>query len=278
MTLALNNPTTIAGASAPADASAMFWAARAWFGIAIAGQLFFVAYLMSFYGGAALRGDFAGWNRVLAKGYVPGDSVGNLVLGLHLLFAVVIIVGGALQFTAPIRRRWPWFHRWVGRMYMTSALILSLGGLGLIWIRGGAVGDTAQHAAVSLNAVLIFVFALWAWREARARRIDRHRRWVVRLFLAVSGVWFFRIGLSLWLVVNQGPVGFDPETFTGPFLTCLGFAQTLLPLAVAELYFRAASSAHAAARIAVAAVLSLCAVLTAAGVAAAGLVMWLQYL
>ncbi|MEM1359337.1 MAG: hypothetical protein AAGF89_14110, partial [Bacteroidota bacterium] len=39
-----------------------------------------------------------------------------------------------------------------------------------------------------------------------------------------------------WLLINGGPVGFDGETFTGPFLTFLGFAHYLLPLAIYEGY------------------------------------------
>jgi hypothetical protein len=60
-----------------------------------------------------------------------------------------------------------------------------------------------------------------------------------------SGVWFFRVGLMLWLFIHKAPVGFDPETFRGPFLTFLGFAQYLLPLAVLEIYFWARDRAGA---------------------------------
>ena len=35
-----------------------------------------------------------------------------------------------------------------------------------------------------------------------------------------------------------GGVGVEFKTFTGPFLTFLGFAQYLLPLAMLEWYFR----------------------------------------
>ena len=37
----------------------------------------------------------------------------------------------------------------------------------------------------------------------------------------MNGVWFFWLGLLLWLMIHQQPVGFDPKTFTGPFLTFL---------------------------------------------------------
>jgi hypothetical protein len=44
-------------------------------------------------------------------------------------------------------------------------------------------------------------------------------------------VWFFRLGLTLWLLVHQAPVGFDPKTFSGPFLIVLTLAQSLVPAA-----------------------------------------------
>jgi tetratricopeptide (TPR) repeat protein len=63
-----------------------------------------------------------------------------------------------------------------------------------------------------------------------------HRHWALRLFLVVGGVWFFRVGLMFWLLLNKGPVGFDPDAFRGPFLSFLSFVQYLLPLAVLEIY------------------------------------------
>ena len=248
-------------------------AARSWFMVAILGQLLFVAYLLLFYGRASFHGDFAAWNKVLARGYVPGDTAGNVVLGLHLLFAVIITIGGALQFMPVIRRHWPRLHRWNGRLYVASAWLMAIGGLELIWVRGGVVGDLSQHLGTSLNSLLIVVCSVFALRHARARRFDLHRRWAIRLFLVVSGVWFFRIGLSLWLMVNQGPAGFDMETFSGPFLTALAFGQTLVPLAVAELYFRAERGGLRA-RMAASTCLLFCTLLTAAGVAAATMILW----
>ena len=100
----------------------------------------------------------------------------------------------------------------------------------------------------------------------------------LRLFLVVSGVWFFRIGLMLWIVVNRGPAGFDPVTFSGPFLTILSFAQYLLPLAVLELYFRAQRSTMAGVHVSMAAGLTVLTLVTAGGIAAATMLMWLPRL
>jgi hypothetical protein len=251
--------------------------AASWLGIAVLGQLLFATYVTGFYGRAALQGKPEIWNQVLAHGYVAGDTFLNLVLALHLLFAVVVIVGGAVQLLPQIRRMAPALHRWNGRAYLILAGIVSIGGLSMVWIRG-TVGDLSQHIAVSLNAALILGFAVVAWRHARARRFELHRRWALRLFLAVSGVWFFRVGLMFWIVVNQGPVGFDPKSFTGPFLTFLSFAQFALPLAVLELYFRVQQGRDPRAQLAMATGLGILSLMMTVGIAAAAAIMWLPHL
>ncbi|NHZ33032.1 DUF2306 domain-containing protein [Massilia rubra] len=273
--------TAPAQAGAPArratGAGALAWSARLWFGVAVAGQLLFAWYVAVFYGGALVRGELAQWNKVMPRGYVAGDTAGNAAIGVHVLVMVLITVGGALQLLPALRRLAPSFHRWNGRVYVLLAVGSSLIGLYMVWFRG-ALGGLAQHLGISGNAVLIVLCAALAVHHARAGRIAQHRRWALRLFLAVSGVWFFRIGLMAWIVANRGPVGFDPETFQGPFLSFLSFAQYLLPLALLELYARAQASGRKAARIAMAAAMLVLSVATAAGVAAAAMILWLPHL
>lgn len=254
-------------------AAAMFW-----FGMAILGQLVFAIYVMDFYGRVTLQGHPERWNRVMPHGYVAGDTFFNLVLGLHLMFVVVIVLAGAMQLIPRIRRRAPVVHRWNGRAYLVAAAVLSVGGLAMVWVRGGMVGDLPQHLGITLNALLILGFAAIAWRHARARRFDLHRRWVLRLFLAVSGVWFFRVGLMFWIVVNQGPVGFDPQSFTGPFLSFLSFAQYLLPLGVLELYFRAQKHGSPRIRLAMATGLGVLTLMMTVGIGAATMILWLPHM
>jgi hypothetical protein len=230
-------------------------AVRLWFAVAFTGQLLFVVHIVSFYGRAAAAGDFARWNKELAVGWVSGDSPGNAALSMHLMLAAAVTLGGLLQLIAAIRQRVPSFHRWAGRVYITAAFLASGSALYLVWIRGGVVGDVFQHLGVTINAILIMLFAAIALRYALARQFDVHRRWALRLFLVVSGVWFFRAGLFFWLIINGGPVGFDPHTFTGPALTVLSFAQYLLPLAVLELHLRTRDRAGAIRKFTVAGVL-----------------------
>ena len=249
------------------------YAARSWFVVAALGQLIFAYYIAVLYGASALRGDWAAWNKVMPRGWNAGDTVGNFAIFVHLLFALILTVGGMLQVVPQLRSRLPAFHRWNGRLYLLSGVAAALGGTYLIWVRG-AVGDTSQHLATTLNAILIIGCAAMAWRYARARDFVSHRRWALRLFLVMSGVWFFRVGLMLWLLIHQAPVGFDGKTFTGPFLTALGFGQTLLPLLILELHFHAQERAGSGGRLAMASLLAVLTLATAVGIAGATMMLW----
>jgi uncharacterized membrane protein len=247
-----------------------------WLAVTLVGQFVFAAYVAGFYGRTALTGAFEEWNDVLPRGYVAGDAAGNLMLGLHLLLAVALIAAGALQLIPSVRRHAPAVHRWNGRAYVGCASVLAVGGLWLVWVRGGVVGDLSQHVAISLNALLILGCASFAWRAARSRRFDEHRRWALRLFVVASGVWFFRVGLMAWLALHRRPVGFDAATFQGPFLTALAIgAYVVLPLALLQLYFVAQERGNALAQGGMAALLCAVTLVIAGGTLAATMGMWL---
>ena len=248
-------------------------AVAAWFVVAMLGQWLMAAYVLVLYGGVTLRGDPAGWNQVMEHGHVAGEPVGNAVVVGHVGFAFVVLLGGALQAIPAIRRRWPVLHRWNGRVYLAAVALMCLGGLAMQLTRA-SLQTFVFTSALILDVAMTVGFGWLAWRSARARRFDAHRRWALRTFVAASAQWVFRISLMLWIVVNQGPAGFDPDTFEGPTTTVLAFAQFLLPLALLELYFRA-QAAGPRLQWAAAGVLGSTALATAGGIAAAAMILWL---
>jgi tetratricopeptide (TPR) repeat protein len=251
--------------------TALKTAARFWFGVAVIGQLVFAFAVASFYGLTALRGDFHGWK--ITNGYIPGVTKGNLAVAMHLISAVIVMLAGAVQLVPPVRNRFPAFHRWNGRVYMLTAVALSLAGLYMQWIRG-SVGDLPQHIGSAVNAILIWLCAGMALRYALARDFKTHRRWALRLFMVVSASWFYRLAFFLTLLVFRGPFGFDPTTFTGPFPTFMSFAQYLLPLAVLEIYLRAQDRPGALGRMAAAGMLFILTLGMGAGIFAVTMAMW----
>ena len=271
---ASNSPASSAGTRIDSFAqAALKSSAQFWFLVAVAGQWIFAYYVVVFYGGSALRGDLAEWNKVLANGIISGDILGNIAVVSHMLLAAIITIGGPLQLIPQLRSRLPTFHHWNGRIYLFSAFLISIGGLYMVITRGTITG-TIGDISVGFNAVLIIICAFMTVRYAIARNIQTHRRWALRLFLVVSGVWFFRVGLLLWVVLNNGPVGFDFETFQGPTLDILGFAQYLVPLAILEIYFRA-QNASSSKKLAMSTSLVILTVAMGIGIFAATMGLWL---
>jgi hypothetical protein len=253
----------------------LLWSARAWFVAALASQWIFAIYITWVLARPLLLGDGEAVNRTsLITGHVAGDTLGNASLLGHVLAAAVLNAVGLLQLVPWLRRRWPGWHRTAGRVFMTLALVGVASGLYMTWLRGSRLGEVSA-IAISLNGVLIVLAVAMAWRLARQRRFAEHRRWAIRAFLLVGGVWMLRLGLMGWILVNQGPNG-NTAQLDGPFDVAWVFGCYLVPLAVAELYFRAERAGPAAQR-AVAGLLATCAVLTLLGTGAAFAFMWLPH-
>jgi uncharacterized membrane protein len=252
---------------------ALRFAARFWFVVAAAGQWFFAAYVIAFYGGAAVRRNLAAWNEVVPNGYAPGLGLSNAVVGMHLLLAVVIMAGGPLQFIPWIRTHAPAFHRWNGRLYLPAVVLTSIAGLFMVWSRERA-DRVVQYTGVSVHAVLVVCFALLAVRHVLAGDFRSHRRWALRMFMLINAAWFFRIGLLHRVFIDQDPSAFDPMAFT-PLTNLLSVADYLLPIALLELYLRTRDRPGHGGTLAVAATLMVMTVVMGLGLFAAARVLWL---
>lgn len=211
------------------------FSAAAWLAATALGQLLFVTFIIIFYFGSIVRGDPAAWNsKPLITGYVVGDGLGNASFAVHVLAAGIMTLAGLTQLVPAVRTLWPRFHRRSGRVFLTLALILSLGGLWLTWARGSYLTVTGA-IAISIDAALIIAFGTRAWISAVRGNFAAHRRWALRTFIAASGVWFMRVGYMAWALTTGG-AGVGPK-MAGPFDLIWAFATYLFPLAILELYF-----------------------------------------
>jgi hypothetical protein len=236
-------------------------AAGLWLAVALLGQWFFFYYILTFYGPSTASGNFAAWakNGMLIKGYVAGDTAGNLAFAAHALLAAVIAFGGGLQLIPQMRARFPRFHRWNGRAFLVTAISLSVSGLYLIWVRH-TNNSLVGAIAITGNAVLILGFAALAWRTAVARNFVAHRRWAMRLYLVSNAQWFTRVGFMAWVMAHGGkPVHMHA------FFGVLEWACYLLPLAVLEIYLRARDGAGPVGKLAAAGLIGVMTLVMAGG-------------
>jgi len=254
--------------SSAAGTTALNFAVRFWFALAVIGQWLFFYYLIAFYGPTTLQGNFQAWtkNKLLMKGYVQGDTAGNIAFAAHALLAAIIAFGGALQLVPQIRARAIAFHRWNGRLFIVTALLVSVSGLYMVWVRGVRT-SVLGGLGVSLNGLLIIVFAVLAWRTAVMRDVAAHRQWALRTYIVANGQWFTRVGFFAWAIASHGQ-------YMREFFTFWNFASYLLPLGVLELYLRVEKSARPGERFAMAAGLFLLTLLMGVGIAGVSAFLW----
>lgn len=259
-------------------ARALSLSAAAWFLTLVVGLWTFGIYIVGLYGVGAATGDWNRWNAVLpdGHGYNPGDASGNLALGVHLLLAVFVTFAGAMQLVPALRTRAPAFHRWNGRVFIAVAFAIAGSGLYIAFTRG-AVAGPYMAAGNTLNAILLMACAVLALRFALRRRFDLHRRWALRTFVLMLGVFFYRLGMMLWFAANGGPAG-HTDAFDGPFDIFLAFAHFLAPLTLLELYLLARDRGGAASKFAMAGAMAVATLATAAGGLFAAMGMWLPRL
>jgi hypothetical protein len=222
----------------PLTKAALSTTAAFWLLAALIGQWAFFYYIVAFYGGSLMSGEFEVWNRLEALGaatpYRPGDAIGNTAYLTHALGAGIIALGGALQLIPFIRRGWPAFHRWNGRVFLVTVTTLSLSGFYLVFIRKPPP-DTLAEWSTPVNGVLILTFAALALRYALKRDIAVHQRWAMRLYLVSNAQWFIRIGFFAYFVLST-LVGHEPS-LSDPFFPFWSWGCFLVPLSVLQLYF-----------------------------------------
>ena len=225
-------------------ASAIFW-----FVIAMAGQWAFFYYIVAFYGNSIISNNLEVWNRMEPLGntpYILGDIGGNLAFAAHALGAGIVAFGGALQLIPQIRQRAPNFHRWNGRIFITTVVALALSGFYLVWIRGASPNSLTAFATTVLG-LMIFVFAGVAFYRIRSGDIRSHRQWALRLYLVSNAQWFLRVGVFSYLIVGRA-LGMKPD-LSGWFFDFWHFGSYLVPLVVLQLYLVASNTTNSVIRI-----------------------------
>ncbi len=144
---------------------------------------------------------------------------------LHIFPALLVLAAGLTQFSGSLLRRVPALHRWMGRMYAFSILLVcGPAGMVMAWYANG--GPFAQASFLSLS-ILWWGSTWWAWRAIRAGNIRAHGAWMIRSYALTFSAITLRLmqyGLAMY-------ADLDPETA----YRLVAWPSWLLNLLVAEI-------------------------------------------
>jgi hypothetical protein len=246
---------------------------KCWVVVALLGQWLFAAYILSIYALPTLFG-----NSELTHSLSPGQGVNakngvdSFIFFAHILPAALMAMSGLFQLFPVIRRKYPKFHRYNGRMFLVLGLSGAFTGLYLTWGAGFRFSDIGS-LGVTFNGILIPIAIYFAWKAAINKNFLSHQRFAIHSFILINGVWSFRLYLMGWFLVNQGGNG-NSKAIDGPADITLSFASYLLPMIIAEIIFWAQRSKSNKTKWAAASFAIIGVVVTLIGVVAAGTMMW----
>lgn len=127
----------------------------------------FTAYIVVTY---ALDGA---WHRVDDHGLGEHDPVARVAIIAHFCAGSLLTLVAPLQFVTCLRQRWPFVHRWSGRVAIACALVVALGGL-VYAVGFGTIGGWSMNLAFSTYGLCLGGAA--AATITTARRLARYRR------------------------------------------------------------------------------------------------------
>jgi hypothetical protein len=132
-------------------------------------------------------------------------QVGLYIHAFAIMFPLII---GPVQFflrrLTPEARRAKYLplHRWLGRIYVTGALI---GGLAGLYLAIYAYGGFVSALGFGLLAVLLLTFTSIAYLRIRAKDEFSHKEWMTRSYALI----FAAVMLRLQLGIYQGVFGIE---------------------------------------------------------------------
>ncbi len=102
---------------------------------------------------------------------------------VHIVSATLFAILGAFQFSTGLRRRWPGWHRWTGRLVVLCGLLVGFSGLWMTLFYPHPVGDGVLLSALRLlfGSGMIVSIVL-AYTTIRRRNVKQHRAWMMRAY------------------------------------------------------------------------------------------------
>ncbi len=193
----------------------------------------FGLYIIAFYFIALIKGNTEDWNQVLPGLFNHKTQTATIGIGIHFAAGGIILILGCIQLIDKIRLKYPFLHKWLGRVYVLAALATAIGGLVFIFIKG-TIGGIIMDIGFTGYGILTLISALNTIRFAYSKKLKQHRTWAIRLFVLAIGSWLYRMDYGFWFLFTDG-LG-HTNNFDGPFDNFMAFFFYIPNLLIAEIF------------------------------------------
>lgn len=184
---ALTEPSTRTDAAAVQQCSLL--ALVTWISMILFGSFALFQYILP----ALVIGDWDRWEKTDAGLYRPTRPAANRLMVIHMCFGVFLQIVGPIQLIPYVRKNYLRFHRWIGRVYIGSALLTS--GCATLYVVLYRTSRRWIHEDIGniIFGVSVFLSATLSLYHILNGRVEAHKVWSFRLFLAVFGATLVRV-------------------------------------------------------------------------------------
>ena len=150
---------------------------------------------------------------------------------VHIVGASRYALLGAFQFASSLRRRWPGWHRWAGRLLVVCGLLVGFSGMWMVLFYTHPVGDgpflSAQRLLFGSAMIVSIVLSFTAIRRGN---VKLHRAWMMRAYAIGMGAGTQALVLMVGEMISGKPDELSRALLMG--------AAWVINLAVAEWIIR----------------------------------------
>lgn len=147
------------------------------------------------------------------------------LLYVHIVSGIIAIVTGPIQFFNEWRNKNLGKHRWIGKLYVIAVFVSGVCG---IYIGLHAYGGTSGKIGFILSDIAWLGTTYLAYNFAVVKKINLHRRWMIRSYALTAFAITFRIWLGIGDALN---IGFNDIYQIAPWIW-------IINLSIAEIYIR----------------------------------------
>ncbi len=176
-----------------------------------------------------LMGMYASINQMPPnpQSYNPGFYENPITTWIHVLPGLLFMVLAPLQLSSKIRSKFLAFHKWVGRVFVFSSILVGISAFLIVFnFPYSHYNDDIPNISEQLPDVffgsLFIIFTALGYYHIKKKNIEKHREYMIRVFSIGLGISLFRV-----LMVATAIFGQSPLEFIGLFFW-IGFSTTWL--------------------------------------------------
>ncbi len=183
---------------------------------------------------AVVKGYWDSWEVTDPGLYREGHTLPNHIILIHMIGGSYLMFVGPIQLIPFIRRKYISFHRWIGRIYIVAAVTTSTFAISFCVTYSNGRDDPNENIGNVIMGSAMFISAAQSYRYIMEKKIEEHKIWSFRLFIAAAGSVLYRIytGVYYSLVIFAG------VPFSNTINSCIFYIIVLPNLFILELIWR----------------------------------------